>query len=363
MASASAWISLVWIAWTRTSWSVLAPARVRAPSADRKAYAAASPNSSAARTVSDGEPGQPPGRALHAGTRGRRPARQATPQPGGRGGGCLVGVRRGAGVGAGAGCRGGAGRPGGGHDVPPESARASGWVPGVSGPVLGRRVGRPSSSGPRRSPGHQLPQLVDGGRLDLAQSPGVVSDGGLQGVAGEPSVAEAVPPWGAAERLAEPFDRLGHQFVVGTRRELGQDRDELVVGVVVELDRRPEPAGQAGVRGDERRHRCRVAGDDDHEVVTAVLHLLDQGVDGLLAVLVTLGAETGQAVGLVDEQHPTRGGGDGVGRLRRRLAEVAGDQLGAVDLDELTLREQPEGAVDAARPAARRSSCRSPGCR
>ena len=36
-----------------------------------------------------------------------------------------------------------------------------------------------------------------------------------------------------------------------------------------------------------------------------------------------------------------------LGGLHRGLAEVAGDQLGAVDLDQLALREQPERAVDA----------------
>ena len=67
------------------------------------------------------------------------------------------------------------------------------------------------------------------------------------------------------------------------------------------------------------------------------------------------GTDPGQAVRLVDEQHPAGRGGDGLGRLRRRLAQVAGDQLGAVDLDELALGQQPEGVVDAAdQPGDRR---------
>ncbi len=51
MASASAWTTLVWMAWIRTSWSEFAPARSRAPSADRKAWPAARPNTRAARTA------------------------------------------------------------------------------------------------------------------------------------------------------------------------------------------------------------------------------------------------------------------------------------------------------------------------
>ena len=64
-----------------------------------------------------------------------------------------------------------------------------------------------------------------------------------------------------------------------------------------------------------------------------VLHLLDQGVDGLLAVLVAV-----ERVGLVDEQHAAERGSDDLGGLGRGLPEVARHQLGAVDLDQLALR-------------------------
>ena len=105
--------------------------------------------------------------------------------------------------------------------------------------------------------------------------------------------------------------------------------------------------GEARVLGDEDRHRVGVAGHDEHQVVAPVLHLLDQGVDGFGPVLVA-----GQAVRLVDEQHPTRRRGDDLGGLHRGLPEVAGHQLGPVDLDQLAFAEQAEGAVDAAHQRA-----------
>ena len=66
-------------------------------------------------------------------------------------------------------------------------------------------------------------------------------------------------------------------------------------------------------------------------------------------------APPGQAVRLVDEQHAPRCRRDDLGRLGRGLAEVAGDELGAVDLDQVAPRQQPQGPVDAAdQPGHRR---------
>ena len=136
------------------------------------------------------------------------------------------------------------------------------------------------------------------------------------------------------------------EVVVGLGRHLGEDVAQLVVGVVVEGDRGAEPAGEARVVGDEDLHRHRVAGDDHHQVVAVVLHLLHEGVDGLLAVLVAV-----EAVGLVDEQDAAVGLRRDLRGLDRGLAEVAGHQLRAVDLDQLALGEQPDRLVDAGHEA------------
>src|SRR6478672_2193552 len=86
---------------------------------------------------------------------------------------------------------------------------------------IGRRHGGGGSLVQRflvEVPGHQEAELLEGGAGRPTQPPGVVADGGLEGVAGEPSVAEASAAWGAAEHLAEPLDRLGLQYVVRARR-------------------------------------------------------------------------------------------------------------------------------------------------
>ena len=189
----------------------------------------------------------------------------------------------------------------------------------------------------------QLPQLLGGGFLLVAQPPGVPPDSLLEQVAGEPAVAERLVAGRSRQNAPEAGLRLGGHRVVGGAGELVQDADDLGVGVVLELDDRLEPAGEAGVLGDEHDHRVGVARDDDDEVVAVVLHLLDEGVDGLLAVLVA-----GERVRLVDEQHPAVRLGAHLGGLDGGLAEVPGDQLGPVDLDELALGQQPERPVDPA---------------
>ena len=147
-------------------------------------------------------------------------------------------------------------------------------------------------------------------------------------------------------------DCLGRELVVGVACQQRQDLDQLVVGVVVELDRGPKATRQARIGCDERLHRSWVAGHDDNKIVPPVLHLFDQGVHCLGAVLVS-----GQAVCLVDEQHATDRGGDNLGGLDGGLAKVPSHQLGAVDLDQLALRQQLERGVDAAdQPRHRRLS-------
>ena len=97
-----------------------------------------------------------------------------------------------------------------------------------------------------------------------------------------------------------------------------------------------------GFCADEDRHRDRVAGHDHHQVLALVLHLLDQGVDRLGAVLVA-----GERVRLVDEEDAADRRRHHLGGLDRGLAEEAGHQLGPVDLDQLALAEQAERPVDA----------------
>ena len=159
------------------------------------------------------DPPQLPGRALEAGAHGCRQIRELSASMPERGG---PGRRRGW-PGSSPGDVGRAGRCRAVCAVVtaclPQSVR-----PRSSG---SRSVGSASASTSASSEvlvevlGNQLAQLVEGGRVDLPQPPRVVTDGGLQGVAGEATVAEAVPARGAPKRLPEPLDGLGQQLVVG----------------------------------------------------------------------------------------------------------------------------------------------------
>ncbi len=67
-----------------------------------------------------------------------------------------------------------------------------------------------------------------------------------------------------------------------------------------------------------------------------VLHQLEQGVDRLDPEIPAGPAGLrGQGVGFVDEQHAALGGLHGGVHLGRGLADVAGDQTGSIDLDQV----------------------------
>ena len=159
--------------------------------------------------------------------------------------------------------------------------RVVGGLSSVGPPV--RSSGRRRSGSASRSSASSSPQLVDGrlgarraaarraGRSRPRAGCGRTGRCRTSGRAGWPS-----------RMVRNRSTHSGVSVVVGGRGQPGEDLDQLVVGVVGELDGGPEPAGQAGVLGDEQHHRVGVAGDDQHQVVAAVLHLLDQGVDRLL---------------------------------------------------------------------------------
>ena len=191
--------------------------------------------------------------------------------------------------------------------------------------------------------GQEQAQVVSAGLVGALEPPRVATDRVLELVAREAAVAERRAANGRLQRHPHPLLGLGGQLVVGAGRDRPQNLDQLVVGVVVELDRGGEAAGQARVLGDERDHGVGVAGHDDDEVLAVVLHLLDEGVDRLLGELVA-----GEGVRLVDEQHAVDGLGDHLGGLHGCLSHVAGHELAAVDLDELALGQQLESPVDGA---------------
>ena len=305
MASASAWTTLVWIAWTRTSWSVLAPARSARRRPSGTSAPASEPEDQAGHDTSGGQPAQ-----LAAG-------------------------------------------------VPSSSERADAGPAAATASPL-RRSGRWRSAvggrcrcgGRRARLRHGVSVAVVGiGRARLAGLALVGSGLGCEAIGIAVGRVERLlvevlrPPAGAAARGSArrcpaaarravrwpPPGRCGRTVRCRTSSRAGWPPGPRGTGPTASgaaRSRRPPPAGGGSRRArrrcsprtrwwsgtgwpgrgsrDEDRHRGRVAGHDHDQVVAPVLHLLDQGVDGLLAVLVA-----GQAVGLVDEQHAA-------GRARRR---------------------------------------------
>ena len=135
------------------------------------------------------------------------------------------------------------------------------------GAVVGAvTAGTPSAVGrarvASRSSGRSSRSWLDVGLVDVTQPPRLAHDGGLEEGADEAAVAEPLVARRRREDLAQVRDRRVGRGEVGARGDAGEDLDELVVAVVVELQREPEAALETRVRRDEAVHRLRVAGDD-----------------------------------------------------------------------------------------------------
>ena len=179
----------------------------------------------------------------------------------------------------------------------------------------------------------------------------MVGEGLLEEIARITAVREAGQLLLAADTVGEEAldRRLGvvRQLEEGLRADAHEDAHELLGRVVVEHDLLIEARTQAGVGIQERLHEVGVARHDDHEVVAVVLHGLEEGVDGLHAEVVRPGIG-GQGIGLVDEeQAAVRTVHDLLG-LDGRLADIAADEPGAVDLDQVPLAEHAELLIDLA---------------
>ena len=97
---------------------------------------------------------------------------------------------------------------------------------------------------------------------------------------------------------------------------------------------------------DELVHQVRVACHDDHQIVTVVLHGLQDGVDGLLTEVV-VGASV-EGVGLIDEQYAAHGFFQHLGGFQCRLTHVACHKTAAVHLHQLALTQNAQREIDAA---------------
>ena len=118
-----------------------------------------------------------------------------------------------------------------------------------------------------------------------------------------------------------------------------------------------EAGFQPGVRGDEALHRPGIARDYDHQLVAVVLHCLEQGFDGLAAEVVF--AARSEGVGLVDKQYAAERAVNYLRGFHGGLADISGNQPGAVDLHELAAFERAYGRVELAEQARDRGLARA----
>src|ERR1700724_3766722 len=115
-----------------------------------------------------------------------------------------------------------------------------------------------------------------------------------------------------------------------------QDGDELVCGIGRKLDRLGEAAGKTGIAPDEALHLIRVTRDNDDDAVAIVLHEFEQGINGLLAEIIT---RSGKRIRFIDEQDAVERFPAFVERLGSGLADIARDETRAISLDQMTFSQ------------------------
>ena len=158
------------------------------------------------------------------------------------------------------------------------------------------------------------------------------------------SVAEASSARFGLDHDAQRLGAALVEVVFLLAADQAEDRHEFFGVVVGELDGPCESAFEARVRVDQFDHFGGVAGSDHRQVVTVVFHELDDRVDGFEAEVVF--ATPGKGIGLVDEERSSERRLQDLLRRRRGLPDEAGNEAGAVGLDEVAFADHAEGAED-----------------
>ena len=171
-------------------------------------------------------------------------------------------------------------------------------------------------------------------------------NGGIKEIANVAGITKGVRARLHARDLFHPFECLGRRLEVGGCSHAGEDLAQLLVGVVLEADGGGETRFEARVGLDELGHGDWIARHDHHQIAAVVFHVLHQGVDRLGSVLVRTRFALRERVRLIDKEHSTERGVHHGGGLLRRLTEIAGYQLGAIDLHQVALVQKSQRPVD-----------------
>jgi hypothetical protein len=114
---------------------------------------------------------------------------------------------------------------------------------------------------------------------------GLGGDGPFEQVPDVAGVAEAFPAGCCGEDGAQLLGHAVGELEARAAGHVSEDGGQLLVGVPGEVHGAREAGCQAGVGLQQRVHFGFVSGGDDDEVAAVVFHQLEQGGDGLGAVV------------------------------------------------------------------------------
>ena len=135
---------------------------------------------------------------------------------------------------------------------------------------------------------------------------------------------------------------LLHNVVILLAVEV-EDRLQFIDGVIREFKVLVEAGLETGIAVDELLHRLGVSRDDHDQIVSVVLHSLEDGIDRFLAERVVL---LGERICFVDEENAAHGLLDLLLRLEGGLSHISRDQAGSVYFHELALGEHSDLLVE-----------------
>src|SRR5690606_17370348 len=126
------------------------------------------------------------------------------------------------------------------------------------------------------------------------------------GVADEAGIAEMGVATGVkgVEQRDQALLQLGRKAKAIAAADQGEDPAEFERRVIREFDEPVEAGTQAGIGIDEALHFPGITCDDHDQAVAIVLHPLEERVDRLPAVVLSL---LGKAVGLINEEDAVKG--------------------------------------------------------